>query len=294
MLIVLVDLGVLNYRHVHTSDADYANLRAIKARLSHTFKDDREVFRVGGLGSHFGPNAEMYYGLQSTTGAGPLILNRYYLYCDQFYSKVASRGWQVLWYGVPGSEKFMDMLNVKYEIDYGEKSFGVRKNYLPRALLVPNFHVLPTSRALAYMESDDFDARRTVLLEDDPGQNMSFNRNSEAAGKRIGDCEILRYQPDEVLIRTTSKQDSFLVLNDIYYPGWKCYVDGIPQEILRCNYLFRAVSLEKGSHEVRFFFEPPLVKVGIAITSATLLLSLVALIRSNKPSKRSCKVSDSF
>ena len=286
VLIVLVDLGVFSYSHVLSSDTSYANLRAIKARLSHTFKEDREVFRVGGVRSHFGPNAEMYYGLQSTTGAGPLTLHRYYLYCDQFYSKVSSPGWQVLWYGVPGSAKFMDMLNVKYEIDYGEKVFSLRKNYLPRVLLVPNFHVLPTSRALAYMESDDFDPWTTVLLEDNPERGMSFNRNSEAADKRIGDCEILRYRPDEVLIRTTSKQDSFLVLNDIYYPGWQCYVDGIPQEILRCNYLFRAVSLEKGSHEVRFFFEPPLVKVGIAITSVTLLLSLVALIRSNKPSKR--------
>lgn len=277
--ILLVDLGALNYRYIHTSDVGYSNMRAVKTQVAHTFKDDREVFRVGGLRSHFGPNAGMYYCLQSPTGAGPLILYRYYLYCDQFYRKVALRGWQVLRYGIPGSEKFMDMLNVKYEIDYEKKQFWPRKNFLPRALLVPDYEVLPTSRVLSYMESDDFDPWRIVLLEENPAKDVPDRDKAEAFDGKLGDCEILRYRPDEVLIQTTSKQDSFLVLNDIYYPGWKCYVDSIPQDILRCNYLFRAVCVAKGCHEVRFSFEPPLVKLGVGITLATLFLSLLVLRR---------------
>jgi hypothetical protein len=281
LAILLVDIGALNYRYIDTSDTDYSNMRDTKMQLARAFRHDREVFRVGEVRSHFGPNAGMYYGLQSTGGAGPLIPHRYYLYCNQFYSKVARAGWQVLKYGTPGSEKFMDMLNVKYEIDYKQKRFWLRKNYLPRALLVPDYKVLPGSSVLSYMESDDFNPRRTVLLEEEQGGDTPHSHKAEAFHAKLGGCEILSYRPDEVLINTTCTKDSFLVLNDNHYPGWKCYVDNIPQDILRCNHLFRAIRLPRGSHKVRFLFKPPLVKIGIGITVATLLLSLVVL-RANK------------
>jgi hypothetical protein len=279
--ILLVDIGALNYPYIDTSDTDYSDMRDTKMQLAQAFRHDRKVFRVGEVRSHFGPNAGMYYGLQSTGGAGPLIPHRYYLYCNQFYSKVARGGWQVLKYGAPGSEKFMDLLNVKYEVDYNNRTFAVRKNYLPRALVVPDYKALPDFRILSYMESDNFNPRRTVLLEGNAGEDIPHSYNLEETDQDIGRCEILTYRPDEVVIQTISTHDSFLVLNDIYYPGWKCYVDDIPQDILRCNHLFRAIRLPRGSHKVRFLFKPPLVKIGIGITVATLLLSLVVL-RANK------------
>jgi uncharacterized membrane protein YfhO len=48
----------------------------------------------------------------------------------------------------------------------------------------------------------------------------------------------------------------FLVLNDLYYPYWRAHVDGMEQEILTANILFRAVMVPAGSHEVVFTFDP--------------------------------------
>ena len=279
LIILFVDLCGLNHQYVQQYDEDYAQMKRGKIQLSQIFASDKEIFRVGGLGSCFGPNAEMYYGLQSPAGAGPLLLFRYYLYCDQFYKKVYPKGWQVLWYGTQGSEKFMDMLNVKYEIDHEKKIVYTRKNYLPRALLIPGHRFLPSSEVLPHMASEDFNPKNTILLEKNSLSEITAPEAPEPNNGEIGSCKILHYRPDSIHLKVSANRSTFLVLNDIYYPGWKCYVDGVPQTILRCNYLFRAIKIQKGNHNVRFLFKPLFVKLGIIITLVTLFLSLIILRR---------------
>lgn len=277
LIILSVDLCGLNHRYIQTSDLDYEYLQSEKKRLTKALENDKEIYRVGGIGSPFAQNIEMYYGLQSVTGVGPLILYRYYLYCDYFYQKVAPPGWQVLRYGTPGSKKFMDILNVKYEIDYKHKKIYRRKNYMPRAFLVSDFKILPSSKMLSFMDSNHFKPRTTALFEQNPFAKGLTYRTPESNREAVGKCKILRYRPDVVWIEVKANQDTFLVLNDIDYPGWKCLVDGVPQKLLRCNYLFRAVRVQKGNHFVVFTFEPFLVTLGIGITIGTLILSLLIL-----------------
>jgi len=67
-----------------------------------------------------------------------------------------------------------------------------------------------------------------------------------------------------------------LVLADSYYPGWKAYVNGREEKILRANLFFRAVPLSAGHHTVEFRYEPRSFAVGLAI-SLTTLVSLVLI-----------------
>ena len=69
----------------------------------------------------------------------------------------------------------------------------------------------------------------------------------------------------------------FLVLSDTFYPGWKAEVDGNPTEIYRANYAFRAVPVDAGNHTVKFFYTPTHWKVGILISSASLLIAIAGL-----------------
>jgi len=276
LLILIIDVYGINYHYIQEYDKRYSQFQNSKTQLNNIFKKDRNIYRVGGIESNFGPNAEMYYGLQSPSGGGPLILNRYYLYCDRFYNKVSSPGWQVLWYGVPGSEKFMDILNVKYEINHQNGEIYKRNNFLPRALLVPDFNFLPVSEILSFMESSDFNPLKMVLLESG-SIPVNLFKHPQNPDNNSGDCTILQYNANNIRLNVNATMDTFLVLNDIFYPGWKCYVDGVQKDIYRCNFLFRAVRIQKGDHIVYFSFEPPLVKIGIAITSITILISLLIL-----------------
>ena len=64
-----------------------------------------------------------------------------------------------------------------------------------------------------------------------------------------------------------------LVLSDVDYPGWQARVDGQPVPTYRANYLLRAVPVEGGQHRVEVYYDPPLFKLGLAITVLTLLAS---------------------
>jgi len=61
----------------------------------------------------------------------------------------------------------------------------------------------------------------------------------------------------------------YLVLSDVYYPGWRATVDGVPAEIQRADYVFRAVLLPPGEHTVRMEFISWPWRVGLATSFVT-------------------------
>jgi uncharacterized membrane protein YfhO len=81
--------------------------------------------------------------------------------------------------------------------------------------------------------------------------------------------DITAYRPDAIHLTARTSAEAYLVLSEVYYPGWRAYVDGRAVPILRANYAFRAVYLEPGYHEVRLVFEPLSWKVGLGISVAT-------------------------
>jgi len=71
--------------------------------------------------------------------------------------------------------------------------------------------------------------------------------------------------------------EGYLILTDTYYPGWRACVDGEELSIIRANLLFRAISLSAGQHRVEFSYEPASLRIGVAVSSATLLAIVVGL-----------------
>jgi uncharacterized membrane protein YfhO len=69
-----------------------------------------------------------------------------------------------------------------------------------------------------------------------------------------------------------------LVLADSYYPGWKAYVDGKEEKILRANLFFRAVSLSAGRHTVEFRYEPRSFAIGLAISVGTVIVLIITSV----------------
>ena len=161
--------------------------------------------------------------------------------------------------------------------------------YLPRAYFVPSADARIFSEpdgALLHILSDNFDPFADVAIEVVPGrQKQPMWRPEEPVAGQMPmtipgkiareSVSISVSEPREVQIKARVPAPGYLVLTDTFYPGWRAYVDGIDTPIYQANYLFRAVPLNAGDHEVRFVYRPKSFAVGAAL-SLTFLLAVVA------------------
>ncbi|HEY67749.1 MAG TPA: YfhO family protein, partial [Thermoflexia bacterium] len=66
-------------------------------------------------------------------------------------------------------------------------------------------------------------------------------------------------------------EGGLLVFSEIYYPGWRATIDGDPARLVRADYVLRALCVPPGEHRIVLVYDPPLLKIGLAVTSLALL-----------------------
>ena len=270
--LLLVDLGYVHRKAVRHDDSTYERIAEIQQDLNVSLARDKSVYRVGAFQHFLGANLEMYLGYQTVGGFTALFPSRYYEYIDKYSDYELPRNWVSFFYGVSRNHVLMDLLNVKYEILYTSKAIGFRETYLPRAFLVPHGRFVEKEEILDILTSSDFDPHKTVLLEKEGG--AEYPKAVSWRSSSSGEVEIKTYRPDSILLTTDAPMPAYLFLSEIYYPGWKAFIDGQPTRILRGNYLFRVLVIPEGRHQIRFHFDPLTIKLGIAVSAFTLLVML--------------------
>ena len=161
-----------------------------------------------------------------------------------------------------------------------------RRNAFPRAWLVKDFRVLGAKEILLRLKSKEFHPNKEVLLEEEPRWKQEFgslllsleqNKTGGYRGpplqsiKHVGEPhrglpEFISESNNRLRLRVKASENTFLVLSDTYFPGWKVYVDGNKGEIYRANYTFRAVPLNAGIHKIEFAYDPISFKLGAIVT----------------------------
>ncbi|MDP2208992.1 MAG: YfhO family protein [Bacteroidota bacterium] len=177
-------------------------------------------------------------------------------------------------------EKICDLHNVKYriQIDEERQSMGLTQSttYLPRAWFVYNYKVISEDEKIKeFMSRPDFDPSQVVVLEEEiklpPAQNRSWDSWK---------AKIISYKLNSISLDVSTPDDGVLVLSEIFYPGWKAYVDGVEQNILRANWNLRAIKVKKGQYKIEIRFEPNPLYNGAIISFATIGLCAIGIVYS--------------
>jgi len=235
------------------------------------------------------PNFGLMHKVFAFQGYGFLVLKDYFV----FYKKINSGEFSNI-------HKLLNMTNVKYIISkfeiptdslkliYMEKRNAEvirlyeNPSYLPRTFFVPKARVVKDrDKILDILTSRDFDPQKEVILEENPKSEI---RNSKFKIQN-SKFKIIVYQPNKVVIEASCNKAGFLFLSDTYYPGWKAYVDKKPTKVYRANFLFRAIVLPKGNHQVEFVYFPLSFTIGLLgtlITIISILGFLIIQVVSNK------------
>jgi hypothetical protein len=225
----------------------------------------------------FYQNGGMAYGLRSVFGYDPLVLQRYEAFIT---SRPDYRA------------RTYDLLNVRYlmtaaplessdhpdaprlVLDEPDVYVYERPNALPRAWVVSQIELVNDATMLARIHEPDFAPRTTALLDPAMEEAVGCVETRAGGGSQV---EIVRYEGNRIEAQVQGG-GGLLVLSEVDYPGWRATVDGGPAQLLRADYVLRALCVPAGEHRVELVYDPPLLKIGLGVTGLALLTIVASAI----------------
>ena len=176
---------------------------------------------------------------------------------------------------IPDDRK-LDLLNVKYKFNLtegGGAQLVSNGGYMPRVFMVYKYTLAQEEDSILGMLSEEkFDYLNEVILEEDPGL-----ANAEKEKHPVYKVENQIFGVNSISLKVQTSDPGFLVLSEIYNPGWQAYIDGKAVKIYRADYTLRAIPIEKGAHRVEMFYNPRSFRIGRIITGCTLVIVLCLL-----------------
>lgn len=146
----------------------------------------------------------------------------------------------------------------------------------PRLYLASDFRVIPDDEQALRFMADQHAADPAwfwdkVVLAQAPPKGF-------APGGAQGRVTLRYYSYNRVELTSQNPEPALLVFLDNLQAGWRATLDGRPVEILRANYMFRAVALPPGDHRLAFGYSPPGLSIGVLITLGGLLTTVFLLL----------------
>jgi len=166
--------------------------------------------------------------------------------------------------------KYFQRLPLKAEFNIFEN-----RSALPPAFLVSR--VLPAQKqeVLDRLLEATFDPASMVVVE-----NPKLGGFSEAPLQRGEGVKVVHYAPEAVELAAAAATIRLMILTDVYFPGWRVWVDGREERVWPVDYAFRGVVLDAGQHRITLRYQPLSFHLGLWITLASLLCWAVALLAS--------------
>lgn len=165
-----------------------------------------------------------------------------------------------------------DMLNTKYFIS----EQGVEQN--PGAMGNGWFvdTVLVVADADEEIEALNRINPRTTALVDRRFEDFAKVENTSVDS--LAFVELTDYRVNQLVYKTYSDRERLAVFSEIYYDGWRVYIDGVEASPLRVDYVLRAVVVPKGDHQIVWTFAAPHFSLATWITRVSSLALILGLL----------------
>ncbi len=148
----------------------------------------------------------------------------------------------------------------------------LNRRSLPRVQMVYDVVAAPSHEAaFEALQAPSFDPATSVVLE------SAARSEAPPAASIPATIGFDDYEINRLVLTVDNPQEApgYLVLSEVWHPGWQATVDGLAAPILRANYAFRAVAIPPGRHQVTMIYRPPGWPAGIAVTAATAVIVLL-------------------
>ena len=232
------------------------------------------------------PNRGMAQGLYDTRGYDPVFFRSY----GEFFNAISRRPNEESPGGLLKLEQIrnhplLSLLNVRYLLTYNpdvhplgyslvrQYPFNLcvyeNKNAFGNAFLRSSYPVPEDKKdqILKAMRNPMFPYDKwAITLDRNP-----YMRKPGEKGTLGESVKLLHYSPNRREYEVVVKDSDTLVFSEVYYPGWKIYVDGKPVSANLVDHALLAVFLPPGPHRVICVFRPFSFIMGAFISLLTLL-----------------------
>lgn len=259
--------NVLLYARANASDIIKPPPMADLVLTDYSYLEENEkfkIFRLPGLET----NASQIFRIYAFDGYNPLSLARYGRYVDEMVK----------------NEKLVDLAGIKYlpcrfiasRAGQMEKinDICVNNNYFNQAFFTEKYLIVQTEEeALNNLSSIEL-SETAVIEEADKNDLFPIAPEDQLlSGEQKKDLEIIEAGPGFWKMRAETSKDSFLILTQTNYPGWSARIDGVSAKIYQADYLFQAVYVPAGSHEIIFSFKSRQLKFGAILSIIGILFA---------------------
>lgn len=273
ILLVIIDMFGIDKRYLNNDD--FVTKFAAEEKLSPSAADQQILadkaldFRVLDLSAPAGPfnSADASYFHKSLGGYHGAKMRRYQ---ELFERQIANQN---------ANPDILNMLNTKYFITADEKGNKVavpQQNPFGNAWFVSSYKIVPNADA-------EMNALGTLKPRQEAVIDQRFASKLQGLTLHSDSTDVIRltdYKPNVLTYESNSKSEGLAVFSEIYYnvrDEWQVTIDGKPAEMIRANYVLRALRVPAGKHTIVFQFRPVSVAVGknIDLVSSILLIGLL-------------------
>ncbi len=281
-LLLFLDLWTAHQPYLQTMPID-GFYHAMRGEPGMEFlKQDPTDYRILPVGPHDMVNNKwLFSDIQSVWGYQSFPLRHY------------AEFWSTLGFTNPTLQK---LTNVKYVVSsepltdpslklvYDTGKFIYKDvNYFPRYWLVDEKNCIvqkDEQKVLSTLTAGNFDPTQSVIL--DKSVETTYKHLLAEWPTSFFLSPHFTWSPQKIESQIIVDHPSFLVFSEIYYPGWKVFVDGKESQIYRADYILRAVRLPAGLHIIEMYYSPWTFWLGLWISTITLLLIIFLFIWSLK------------
>jgi len=228
------------------------------------------------------PNLTRLWSIPSGSGYGSLILKRVNELLSMSLQGSVAGNW------MSSSNKSLDLLAIRYISARTQDPIGKRwrlvrqfgssvvlenMHAMPRAWLVPKVIKASSDQILNTIVAGGsrFKPYEFAFVEN----HFTFEGSSDPKAK----AQITKIEKGSMEIQVETANPAFLVVSDIYYPGWTAEVNNTSTELYRTNYLFRGVLVPSGSSLVRMEYRPASFRFGLLITIGSFLIVAFVMMK---------------
>ena len=241
--------------------------------LSDLAQQDKSHFRVyNTTQSTFNESGTSFF-VNSIGGYHAAKLGKYQDLVDIYFSGDP----RLKQYGITdesGMINVLNMLNTKYIVhgDIQEPKIELNPTAFGNAWFVGNIKTVNNANEEILALNDTY-LDQQVILRKEVAQTVP-----QIVADTTATIQLTSYSPTRLEYKASTNTDQIAVFSEIYYPhGWKATVDGKEVDVLKANYVLRALPISKGQHDIVFFYEPQVIATGktVMLVSNILLIAVI-------------------